>query len=851
MATANRAKSADIIEQWYGAQGWAPFDFQRAAWSAYLSGYSGLIHAPTGMGKTHAAWLGPVREWLEVHATIDRPPNLEAPPLTVLWVTPLRALARDTVNALNNIGAALELPWTVELRTSDVSYHLRQRQRSQLPTALVTTPESLSLLLSYPDTKRGFRHLRCVIVDEWHELLGTKRGTQIELVLARLRNWTPQIRIWGLSATLGNLDEALSVLMGNSQNHNARLISGELSKKIEIETLIPANVERFPWAGHLGMKLLPQVVERLCSAKSTLIFTNTRAQTELWFQALIDYVAVHAPELIGAIGLHHGSLEPALRHEIEGRIRGGQLRCVVCTSSLDLGVDFAPVEQVMQVGSPKGVARLMQRAGRSGHQPGATSRVVCVPTHAFELVEFAAARDAIERGAIESRRPLHKPLDVLVQHLVTVALGGGFSAATEPWRANNQDEADGNDLAVVAGRLLREVRTAFSYRDLTPQEWQWLLEFVTHGGDALKAYADYARVQLVDGLFRVPSRQIARRHRMSVGTITSDGMLSVQYQSGGSLGMIEEGFVARLKPGDTFVFAGRLLEFRRLKDMTVHVRKARKSKGVVPRWMGGRMPLSSHLAESVRHRLTAANAGRHDTPEMMAVEPILAIQKKWSRIPIEGELLIELLKSREGFHVFLYPLAGHGIHEGLASLLAYRLSQLGPRTISAFSSDYGCELLSPTPMCDDELTWRQLFSRCNLLEDITACLNAAQMSRRQFRDIARIAGLVFSGYPGSRKTTRQVQASSGVIYDVFAQYDPQNLLLDQAQREVLQQQLDISQLDNVLAKIGRAKLVLVEPPRITPLAFPIWASRIRTQVSSETWHDRIERMTVQLEKAAG
>lgn len=813
----------DFIEAFYAARGWAPFDFQRAAWDAYLTGESGLIHAPTGMGKSYAAWIGPLIEWMTAHP--DRAAwRQEAPPLTVLWITPLRALATDTTATLQAVIAELGLPWTVEKRTGDTGATVKSRQRSRPPTALVTTPESLSLLLSYPESAALFRHLRCVVVDEWHELLGSKRGVQTELCLARLRRRQPGLRVWGLSATLGNLDEALAVLMGAPPHAPpGRLIAGEIDKEISIETLIPADIERFPWAGHLGVKLLPAVVEAVQQARSTLIFTNTRAQTELWFQALID---AH-PEFAGEIALHHGSLDPALRADIEDRLRDGRLRCVVCTSSLDLGVDFSPVDQVLQVGSPKGVARLMQRAGRSGHQPGAVSRVRCVPTHAFELVEFAAARQAIAERMIEARLPLHKPLDVLAQHLVTVALGEGFAP----------DD------------LLAEVRTTHAYADLSDAEWHWTLGFVSDGG-ALRSYEQYRKLTIQDGHYRPASRQIAQYHRMSIGTITSDGMLKVSYLKGGSLGSIEESFITRLRPGDRFVFAGRVLELVLVKEMTAYVRKASGASGNVPHWMGSRMPLSSQLAGAVRVQLAAARAGRYDSPELAAVRPILALQARWSHIPAPGELLIESTRSRDGYHLFVFPLAGRLVHEGLSTLVAFRITREAPRTISAFATDYGFELLSPTPFDLSEAEWRRYLSIDNLLEDVLACVNSGELARRQFRDIARVAGLIFSGYPGARKSTRQLQASSGLIFDVFAQYDPANLLLDQARREVLQQQLDLTRLEATLTAIRHQTIVSVAPQRLTPLAFPIWAERIRTQVSSEDWSTRIERMVLELERVA-
>jgi ATP-dependent helicase Lhr and Lhr-like helicase len=615
----------------------------------------------------------------------------------------------------------------------------------------------------------------------------------------------------------------------NPQNLRSILISGEIEKEIRIETLIPADIERFPWAGHLGAKLLPEVVRRVQGATTTLIFTNTRAQCEIWFQRIIDYVTEHAFELVGAVGLHHGSLDPDLRREVEARLRDGRLRCVVCTSSLDLGVDFAPVEQAIQVGSPKGIARLLQRAGRSGHQPGAVSRVLCVPTHAFELVEFAAARDALARREIEARPPIEKPLDVLVQHLVTVALGGGF----------------------VEAELWCEVRTTYAFRHLTAAEWRWALDFVTFGSQTLRAYEEYARVSEQQGRYGVGSAQVAKRHRMSIGTITSDGMLNVKFQKGGSLGAVEESFAARLKPGDVFVFAGRPLELVRVKEMTVYVRKARRTSGVTPHWQGGRFPLSTQLADAVRLRLAAADLGVFDTPEMEAIRPLLELQLRWSRLPVPGELLIEQTKTREGHHLFLYPLAGRLVHEGLAALLAYRISRGEPRTVSAFATDYGIELRSPTPFALDEPAWRAALTPQDLIDDVLDCLNQTEMARRQFRDIARIAGLVFSGYPGSQKTTRQLQSSSSVLYDVFSTYDPENELLRQARREVLDHQLDITRLRQTLEKLTEVKLVQVSCRRLTPLAFPIYADHLRqTEVSTESWEARIQRMVAQLEQEA-
>ncbi|HLM66984.1 MAG TPA: ligase-associated DNA damage response DEXH box helicase, partial [Longimicrobium sp.] len=607
-------------DAWFAARGWEPFAFQRDVWRAYLAGESGLIHAATGTGKTYAAWLGPVLEWFAEHP--DGPTAGKAPPLRILWITPLRALAADTEEALRLPLEDLRLPWTLESRTGDTSSAVRSRQRTRLPSALVTTPESLALLLSRDDARLLFGDLRAVVVDEWHELMGSKRGVQVELALARLRGWRPGLRTWGLSATIGNLQDAQDALLGTAPHRRpGRIVRAHIEKEVVVDALIPPTIERFPWAGHLGTQMLPQVVDAVEEGETAIVFTNTRSQTEIWYQALLEA----RPDWAGQIALHHGSLERDRREWVENGLRSGKLRCVVATSSLDLGVDFSPVDRVLQIGSPKGVARLVQRAGRSGHRPGATSRVTCVPTNALELIEVAAARDGMHAGAVESRLPVDRPLDLLAQHVVTVALGGGFRA----------DE------------LKAEVRTTRSYAGLMDDEWQWVLDFVTRGGDALSAYPEFQRVVVSeDGTCNVGDKQIARRHRMSIGTIVSDASVTVKYLGGGSLGSVEEGFIARLNPGDKFVFAGKPLELVRVRDMVAWVRRATSTKGMIPRWMGARMPLSTELAASLRARLEEASRGVWRDAEMQAIRPILEIQARWSRIPAADELLIERVKTR-------------------------------------------------------------------------------------------------------------------------------------------------------------------------------------------------------------
>jgi ATP-dependent Lhr-like helicase len=820
--------SPDYAKQWFNARGWKPFAFQKQVWTAVKRGESGLLHASTGAGKTYAVWFAALNRFATSIAPVETPRKRKplAQPLTVLWITPMRALAADTARALEAPLHDLQIPWSVGLRTGDTSSSERARQSRRLPTTLITTPESLTLMLARADAQTASSALRMVVVDEWHELLGNKRGVQLQLALARLRRWNPDLIVWGVSATLGNQTHAEQVLIPQGGGIS---VQGQTSKELRVDTLLPPAIERFPWAGHIGLKMLPQVVAELESSPSSLVFTNTRAQSEIWYQALLEA----RPDWAGLIALHHSSLSRDTRDWVERALKEGQLKAVVCTSSLDLGVDFLPVERVLQIGSAKGVARLMQRAGRSGHAPGRLSRVTLVPTHSLELIEAAAAQDAVAQRRIEPRESPQKPLDVLVQHLVSMALGGGF----------------------VPDELYEEVRGAWAYRDLTLADWTWALAFVRNGGLSLTAYPDYRRVEPDEqGVWRVPDARLARRHRMSIGTIVSDASIQLKFWSKGGggkqLGSVEEGFIARLKPGDGFLFAGRLLELVRVENMTAYVRRSTAKKAAVPRWNGGRMPLSNELAQAVIARFSAAEQGEFIGPEMRALRPLLEVQQRWSGLPTSNTLLAETLKSREGWHLFLYPFAGRQVHLGLASLLAWRVSQQQAVTFSIAVNDYGLELLSATDVDWSQVLNPGLLSPERLLEDVLASLNAGELALRRFREIARIAGLVFAGYPGAPKSTRQVQASSGLFFEVFKQYDAGNLLLAQAGEEVLREELDIHRLEQTLERINQLKLDLHQIKRPTPLGFPLLVERMRESMSSEKLADRIRRMVTDLEKTA-
>jgi ATP-dependent Lhr-like helicase len=821
----SKSQMAQAIDDWFAQRKWKVFPFQRAVWRAALAGESGLLHANTGAGKTYAVWLAALLRGALAG-------KRRASGLRVLWITPMRALAADTQRALEESSAVLAPGWTVGARTGDTGSAERARQSRAMPSALITTPESLSLLLSHAAAQTQFASLDMIIIDEWHELMGSKRGVQVQLALARLRHWNPQLVVWGLSATMGNLAQAQDVLLGEGKG---TLVEGDLKKEIRVDTLIPANVSRFPWGGHLGIAMLQPVIDEIEQFNATLVFTNTRSQSELWYQNILEA----RPDWAGVIALHHGSLAREVREWVENGLKKGELKAVICTASLDLGVDFLPVERVLQIGSAKGIARLLQRAGRSGHAPGRISRVTLVPTNSMELLEAAGARQAVASRRIEGRLVPNKPFDVLVQHLVTVALGGGFRS----------DE------------LYEEVRGAWSYRALTPEEWQWALDFVARGGQSLTAYPEYQRVIAdEEGVYRVPSVALGRRHRMGIGTIVSDSTMQVKYMSGGRIGSVEESFISRLKAGDHFLFGGRILEFIRVHEMTAFVKRATGARGAVTRWQGAKMPMSSELAHAALEELRHAARGEFRGPEMEAIRPLLEIQQRWSALPTIDTLVVETMNSREGYHLFMYPFAGRSVHMGLASLFAYRIARVQPITFSIAINDYGFELLAAEPVDwarafmagSGKVTGSDvpLFSTEQLLEDVLASLNATQLSQQRFREVARIAGLVFQGYPGQPKSTRQIQASSSLFFEVFRKHDAGNLLLTQAQREVMEQELELTRLRDTLVELHARGVAYHEVKRATPFGFALMVERFREKLSTEKLSDRVARMLRELEKAA-
>ena len=809
-----------IVADWFERKSWKPFPFQLETWEAFTAGKSGLLNAPTGSGKTYALWLAVLLDYFRSAEVKKAPANPQG--LQVIWLTPLRALSNDIYLALQTACEELEVQWEIGVRTGDTPNAERQKQLKSFPQALITTPESLHILLSHKKASQYFRSVKAIIVDEWHELLSTKRGIQVELALSRIKSIVPNgLKIWGISATIGNLPEALDVLLGNDYRGQKVIIKANIQKRIKVTSLIPDHVEKYPWAGHLGIKLLPKVLPIIRNSTTTLLFTNTRSQTEIWYREIL----LSAPDLAGAIAMHHGSLDNNTRLWVENALQQGRLKLVVCTSSLDLGVDFKPVQTIIQVGGPKGVSRFMQRAGRSGHQPGALSKIYFVPAHSLELVEGSALRTAIKKDIHENRVPLKNPLDVLIQYLMTLSVGEGLEPKT----------------------IYQELLTTHAYRHIQPEEWQWALSFITTGGKSLQSYQEFSKAIFSDGRYQVPDKKTSMRHRLSIGTIVGDPVLNVKYHTGGHLGTIEESFISMLNPGDTFWFGGRCLELVRVRDLTAYVSKAKNKRGRIPVWGGGRLPLSSKLAELIRMKLEEARQGIFEDVEMKALRSLLVLQSDISEIPGRNTLLIEYINSGEGYHMYVYPFEGRFVHEVLGALVAYRISRIERISFSIAMNDYGFELYSDKPIPIEEALELDLFTLDNIMEDLEASINKSEMAKRKFRDIATISGLVFQGYPGKNISTKHLQSSSNILYQVFEEYDPENLLIKQAKEEVVTLQLDYTRLIDALRSIQKQEISLVRPIKFTPFSFPIMADRLREKLTSEKLSDRILKLQHQLE----
>lgn len=811
-----------LIHQWFQHKNYTPQDFQLQTFEAYLNGKSGLLNAPTGSGKTMALWLACLAE------------NFEKKPKTGLqciWITPLRALAKDLQVAMQEAADILQTGWTVSLRTGDTSTQEKKQQKTKMPQCIITTPESLHILLAQKDNSLLFKDLKTIIVDEWHELIGTKRGVQTELAIAYLAKLAQQnnkssLKIWGISATISNIQQAAEVLLKpidcTKNKAEIAFIQAKSHKKLEIIPILPNKTENFSYAGQLGLNLVDKLIPIIENAATTLIFVNVRSQTDVWYQKILSI----APELAGLIAVHHSSIDKELRIWVEEALQQGKLKAVVCTSSLDLGVDFPTVDTVVQIGSPKGVNRFLQRAGRSGHRPDANSKIYFLPTQSLELIEVIALRQAIENQAIESRIPLRDSFDVLVQFAVTLAVGEGLKAE----------------------ETFEMVRNTYAYQNITQETWAWLLQFITTGGNGLQQYDEYKKVELVEGVYRVSQRKIATKHRLSMGTIVSEPLIKVQYQGGAYIGMVEESFAASLSEKDVFSFAGNVLEVVMLKDLTLLVKKSKRKTAQIPRWLGGRLPLSSELAQEIKTVLDKVKNNSYlfenqiDNQVFDAIKPLLQQQKNLSAIPQKQQFLVEKIGTEEGYHLFFYAFSGRTVHEVLATLFAYRLAQKQAITFSMAFNDYGFELLSDQEILLDKPLLMSLLSTENLQQDVAESINQTEMAKRRFRDIAAISGLTFQGYPNKFIRTKHLQASAGLLFEVLSKYAPDNQLITQAYQEVYHQQLDYQRFLAVIENLQKQEHIIAQPKQITPFAFPILVDRLREQLSSEKLEDRVKKM---------
>lgn len=813
MTTFENTNGFTIIQQWMADKGISPFKFQIETWKKFGNGYSGMVVAPTGFGKTYSVFLALISDFLN-H------PEKYGKGLKMIWITPLRSLSKDIAKAMQEAIDEIGLDWAVGVRNGDTDPKVRQQQVKNMPEILVATPESLHLLLGQKKHQRFFQDLQTIVIDEWHELLGSKRGVMVELGISQLRKYVPKIKIWGITATIGNLDEAMEVLI--PYDIKKTKITAKEKKKIDILSVFPDEVEILPWAGHLGHKLADKVVPIILNSNSTIVFTNTRSQSEMWYQLLLDAY----PDFAGQIAIHHSSIDAHLRIWIEENLSNGKLKAVVSTSSLDLGIDFKPVDTVIQIGSAKGVARFLQRAGRSGHSPFETSKIYCVPTHSLELIEVSALKEAVKNNVIEPRDPQVLCFDVLVQFLMTLAIGDGF----------------------YPDKMYPQIKETFAFQQMTDEEWKNILDFLTIGGKALKSYEEFHKVVIdEDGLYKVTSRRISMLHRMNMGVIVSDAMLKVKFISGGYIGMVEEYFISRLKKEDKFILAGRVLEVAMIKDMTVFVR-ASKGKAFAPSYLGGRLPLSSNLGQFLREKLSGALNPKSSEKELKFLHPLLANQEERSHIPEENEFLVELIKNREGYHLFMYPFEGRLVHEVMAALIAYRISKLAPISFSMAMNDYGFELFSDKQIPLNEDNLEQILTRENLMTDVISSINAAEMARRKFRDIAVISGMVIQNFPGQQRSNKSLQSSAGLIFKVLEDYDPEHFLVRQAYTEVFNMQLQEQRLVEAFKRIEKSKIILKFANSFTPLSFPIKVDSLRQTLSSEDLDSRIKRLVEQAKK---
>ena len=767
--------SYTFIENWFKKKGWELHDHQREMIQSATRGLSNLLIAPTGGGKTLAGFLPSIIE-LNAHPSDS---------LHTLYVSPLKALTVDVARNLLNPLADMKLSITVETRTGDTPQSRRQRQRKSPPNILLTTPESLALLISYPDSHTIFQKLQCIIIDELHALASTKRGDLLSLALTRLNRWSPTARRVGLSATIPAPNEMAAYLSKSKDSDDIKIIKAQSTKPPAIQILVGKS--RLPWSGHMGLYAAPDIYEAIQSHKTSLIFVNTRAQAELLFQSLWR---INDNNL--SIALHHGSLSLDQRRIVENAMVKGSLRAVVATSSLDLGIDWAAVDLVVQVGAPKGASRLLQRIGRSNHRLQEPSKAILVPANRFEVLECQAALNSIYNQNLDGDRLREGGLDVLAQHIQGIACSGPF------------DKHD----------LFLEVCNASPYRNLSQADFNSIVDFACDGGYALKTYDRYRRIYLKeDGLYQIANTGIAQRYRMNVGTIVESVTLKVKMRRGRVLGEVEEYFAQGLIPGDSFIFAGRLLQFEGIRETTIEVTPGKGNIPKVPSYMGGRLPLSTNLAEGVRSLLEKPASWR---TLALPVQEWLEKQNKLSTLPKSNQLLVEVFKRGKLFYLVAYCFEGRNAHQTLGMLLTRRMERFGIQPLGFVATDYAIAIWSRKQASNIN----DLFDEDMLGDDLENWMAESTILKRTFKDVAVIAGLIDRRLPGHKKTGRQVTFSSDLIYDVLRKHDPNHILLRATRIDAARGFTDIHRLGKLLRRITTSiNIKFLE--KVSPLAVPI------------------------------
>jgi ATP-dependent Lhr-like helicase len=836
--------------RWFAAKGWAPRAHQMELLARAEAGQSVLLIAPTGAGKTLAGFLPTLTELAE---RPKRRPGEGHRGIHTLYISPLKALAVDIERNLGKPVEEIGLPVTIETRTGDTPAHKRQRQKLVPPDILLTTPEQLALLIAASDARRFFEDLRYVIFDELHSLVTSKRGHLLALGLARLRTFVPDLRAIGLSATVAEPDELRRWLVSQNPLHHAPPsglpeggVSASPAKDDRLAGLITVaggakpdisildSRERVPWAGHSARYAIAEIYEAIRQHKTTLLFVNTRSQAELLFQELW-----RANEDALPIALHHGSLDVGQRRRVEKAMADNALRAIVATSTLDLGIDWGDVDLVVHVGAPKGASRLAQRIGRANHRMDEPSKAVLIPANRFEVLECRAALDANYIGAQDTPPLLDGALDVLAQHILGTACAAPFDA----------------DL------LYEEVTSAAPYAWLDRQTFDRVVDFVATGGYALKSYERYARIRRTkEGLWRVTHPRIAQQYRLNIGTIVEMPELNVRYvrqgrvagYGGRVLGKVEEYFAETLRPGDNFLFAGKVLRFEGIRENECVVSSGGgKTQIIVPSYAGGKFPLSTYLADQVRAMLADPDRW-HTLPEQ--VEDWLRLQKEKSVLPKRGDLLVETFPRADRHYMVAYPFEGRLAHQTLGMLLTRRLERANARPLGFVATDYSLAVWGLDDMgalfAAGKPSLGALFDEDMLGDDLEAWLNDSWMLKRMFRTCAVIAGLIEKRFPGQEKTGRQVTVSADLIYDVLRSHEPDHILLQATRADAAAGLLDVSRLADMLSRI-RGRIVHKRLDQISPLAVPVMLEIGKESVNGEANETLLMEAADLVEEAMG